>query len=225
MQQWIEQLSQLEESQGSADPFAAIRASFDKPDHPGRVRGLGLGALPSRIFGKTCGSETGTSQSRKSSFSAQDAVLQEREAAHQERIAVLQEREAAHQERMAAHLERMAAHQKRMAALEEREDRIAEQEERLIQQQSEVMQMLKEMINRDEERRKKEAEWYNFMSAMNAFVQQQNPRAPPGFQHIPPVAPTNQRSMNMLPPPSQDDEGTVDSRGHVSDSREDESDD
>ena len=42
---------QQESSEGSADPLAVFRSSFDAPDHPGRCPGMGLGATLSKVYG------------------------------------------------------------------------------------------------------------------------------------------------------------------------------
>ena len=88
----MEELSQQQVCQGSRDPFAVMRDVFDKPDHPGRVRGLGLGAVATRITTNSCGSSS--VNSRYTGRSSTDAVAaRDREMYLQRRVEQLEQQQ------------------------------------------------------------------------------------------------------------------------------------
>ena len=90
----MEELSQQQESQGSRDPMAALTESFDQPNYPGRMRGLGLGGAERKRRGKRSGSESANSQyqSCASSLETRIRAAEERAREAEERARVAEER-------------------------------------------------------------------------------------------------------------------------------------
>ena len=73
--------SQTQKSQGSVDPTAALKAGVSPVEHPGRVRGFGLGARPSMVYGKASSFGVGTSGSSRPPPEAVEAMIAEKVAA------------------------------------------------------------------------------------------------------------------------------------------------
>ena len=73
--------SQTPESQGSVNPMAPLKAVVGPVEHPGRVRGMGLGARPSMVYPRQGSSSApGPSGSRRPPAGDFEAIIAEKVA-------------------------------------------------------------------------------------------------------------------------------------------------
>ena len=158
----MEELSQQQESQGSRDPMAALTESFDQPNYPGRMRGLGLGGAERKRRGKRSGSESTNSQYQSSASS-----LETRIRAAEERAREAEERARVAEERV-----------------REQQERMTQREDELIQSQNDLRRMVEDMKRLEENRQRRESQGYN--AAMNPWSQHQSGGFMPYYPHMPP---------------------------------------
>ena len=142
----VEQRRELAESQGESsgvegNPFAemaAIKAQMGSQDHNGRVRGLGKGAIPSQVLGRSRRSSSscdvgGPSQSYESRL--RDRAMEQTQRAMEEAQRAKEEAQRASEEAQRAKEE----------AQREREEAQREREESRRQQQAFMEEMARKM--------------------------------------------------------------------------------